>query len=170
MGIQLFEIEQVSDEQIKAFKLEFNKNKEIIQGSNGLTTTRSISKWRKEILKLRKKSDKRRMEVHQYFIVDHSGELVGVIDFKSKLSPYSEREGGNIGYSIRKSERGHGYAEQALGKLLELIRSNYEIEKVLLTCESHNHHSRNIILSNDGRFNKTIIINNREIEHYWITL
>ena len=58
MGIQLFEIEQVSDEQIKAFKLEFNKNKEIIQGSNGLTTTRSISKWRKEILKLRKKSDK----------------------------------------------------------------------------------------------------------------
>ena len=110
------------------------------------------------------------MEVHQYFIVDHSGELVGVIDFKSKLSPYSEREGGHIGYSIRKSERGHGYAEQALGKLLELIRSNYEIEKVLLTCESHNHHSRNIILSNDGRFNKTIIINNREIEHYWITL
>ena len=36
--------------------------------------------------------------------------LVGIMDFRRRLNPYLLNYGGNIGYSVRPSERGKGYA------------------------------------------------------------
>ena len=58
--------------------------------------------------------------------------LVGIMDFRRRLNPYLLNYGGNIGYSVRPSERGKGYAAQMLRLVLPKCRAAGE-SRVLIT-------------------------------------
>ena len=81
----------------------------------------------------------------------------------SRLSDYLLEVGGHIGYSIRPSERGKGYAKKALRQGLKVAKEK-NIKKALVTCSVNNPASRSVILANGGILEDV----RNGVERYWI--
>lgn len=79
--------------------------------------------------------------------------------------------GGNIGYSVRPSERRKGYAKWMLSQALVYCRK-IGMSKVLINCLEKNEGSRRTILANGGKYESTIYVpgENVNLERYWIEL
>lgn len=108
----------------------------------------------------------------QYLYVRQSdNRIVGMIDFRHYFNDFLEKYGGNIGYSVRPSERRKGYAKRMLSDCLQLCRQ-YGLEKVLITCTKENEASKRTILANGGIYEKTVYCepDNVYLERYWIHL
>lgn len=99
----------------------------------------------------------------QFVSFDEEGRALGFLHLRLRLNDFLLEQGGHIGYSIRPSERGKGYAKEQLRLgLLECPKKN--IQRVLVTCSETNPASRAIILANGG-----VLEDIREgIERYWI--
>ncbi|KXT77819.1 GNAT family N-acetyltransferase [Streptococcus sp. DD13] len=93
------------------------------------------------------------------------GVAVGFLNLRLRLSDYLLNEGGHIGYSIRPSERGKGYAKESLRQGLQVAKEK-NINKVLVTCSVANSASRAVILANGGQREDI----RYETERYWIDL
>lgn len=91
------------------------------------------------------------------------GQAVGFLNFRLRLSAYLLEEGGHIGYSIRPSERGKGYAKEALCQGLQVAKEK-NIKRALVTCSTENPASRAVILANGGQFEDV----RNGTERYWI--
>ncbi|HBP25488.1 MAG TPA: GNAT family N-acetyltransferase [Acholeplasmatales bacterium] len=92
-----------------------------------------------------------------------------MIDIRHRLNDYLFRLGGNIGYSVRKSERRKGYAKAMLGLALEKCRK-LGLERVLVTCYKDNLASAKTILANGGVLENEIVESTGITQRYWITL
>ena len=129
------------------YKNEFIKNGDSMDGSAGLAPATT------------------------YLAIDENEKLVGMIDIRHRLNEFLLNFGGNIGYSVRKSERRKGYATEmlklALKKCIEL-----NIKKVLITCNRDNIGSAKTIISNGGILENEIFDpdDNKMTQRYWITL
>ena len=93
------------------------------------------------------------------------GQAVGFLNLRLRLSDYLLEVGGHIGYSIRPSERGKGYAKETLRQGLQTAKQK-NIKKALVTCNTENHASRSIILANGGKLEDV----RNGTERYWIEL
>lgn len=104
-----------------------------------------------------------------YFAIRKSdNRLVGVIDLRHHINhPILGTWGGHCGYTVRPSERGHGYAKEMLRLNLNNAKE-LGIDKLLITCHSDNTASEKTILANGGVFEKTIVVDGTEIKRYWI--
>lgn len=91
------------------------------------------------------------------------GQAVGFLNLRLRLSAYLLEEGGHIGYSIRPSERGKGYAKEALCQGLQVAKKK-NIKRALVTCSTENPASRAVILANGGQFEDV----RNGTERYWI--
>lgn len=91
------------------------------------------------------------------------GQAVGFLNLRLRLSAYLLEEGGHIGYSIRPSERGKGYAKEALRQGLQVAKEK-NIKRALVTCSTENPASRAVILANGGQFEDV----RNGTERYWI--
>jgi predicted acetyltransferase len=99
--------------------------------------------------------------------------FLGRISLRLKLNEHLLERGGNIGYSVRKSERRKGYG--ALMLKLSLPESRKAgLEKVLITCNDENTGSQKIIEGAGGVLqDKTkMTVGGIEIleRRYWLTL
>ena len=96
--------------------------------------------------------------------------LVGIIDLRHHIDhPVLGTWGGHMGYTVRPSERGHGYATEMLRLNLENCRAR-DIKKVLITCSRHNIASEKTITANGGIFENEISVDGDTIRRFWITL
>ena len=93
------------------------------------------------------------------------GQAVGFLNLRLRLSDYLLEEGGHIGYSIRPSERGKGYAKESLRQGLEVAKGK-NIKRALVTCSRENSASRAVILTNGGALEDV----RGGKERYWIDL
>lgn len=95
--------------------------------------------------------------------------ILGAIALRHELNDYLMRLGGHIGYGIRPSERGRGYAEIMLRKTLMLAKEMH-FEKVLVTCNRSNIPSERTIIKNGGILENEIEDGEEIVARYWIHL
>ena len=98
-------------------------------------------------------------------------EIVGSIRLRHWLTPSLELEGGHIGYDVRPSRRGHGYATAMLALVLERARE-MGLARVLLTADADNIASARVIEKNGGHLDGRSYVEEtgHEVLQYWIDL
>lgn len=94
---------------------------------------------------------------------DDVGRALGFLNLRLRLNEGLLNYAGHIGYSIRPSERGKGYAKETLRQGLQVAKEK-NIKKALVTCSVNNTASRAVILANGG-----LLEDGRNgVERYWI--
>ena len=99
----------------------------------------------------------------QLVAFSEKGQAVGFLNLRLRLSNFLLEEGGHIGYSIRPSERGKGYAKETLRQGLQVAKEK-NIKRTLVTCSVNNPASRAVILANGGILEDV----RNGVERYWI--
>lgn len=122
------------------FLAEFIKANTVIHGSGGFDLyAGDYAGWLNRVRedKVREFSEKR-VPAETYFLIRESdNKIVGVISIRLKLNKALWNFGGNVGFSIRPSERRKGYNK--INLFLGLcVCKNREIEAVLISCEKRN--------------------------------
>ena len=101
----------------------------------------------------------------QFVLFDKSGHALGFLNLRLRLNEGLLNYAGHIGYSIRPSERGKGYAKEALRQGLQVAKEK-NIKRALVTCSTENPASRAVILTNGGALEDV----RGGKERYWIDL
>jgi predicted acetyltransferase len=102
-----------------------------------------------------------------FWLVDNEDRVVGVSHLRTRLNQRLIRSGGHIGYGIRPSARGLGYAHQILNlTLTEALRRG--IQDVLVTCDPSNEASRRVILGAGGVYDGMVASEGKQYQRYWI--
>lgn len=108
-----------------------------------------------------------------YWMVE-GDRFLGQINFRHTLTPSLERFGGHIGYVVRHSEWNKGVGTEMLRQLLDILRKEAAIDRVLLTCNDENIGSARVIEKNGGVLQDVIeneIAGKKRLtRRYWITL
>jgi len=100
------------------------------------------------------------------FCSDEEG-IIGMVSIRHFLNDTLRLIGGHIGYGIRPSKRGNGYAKLMLELALKKAKE-YGIDEVMITCDESNERSRRTILSCGGVYHQTVHVDHQVIEQYWI--
>ena len=101
----------------------------------------------------------------QFVSFDDVGRAIGFLNLRLRLNEGLLNYAGHIGYSIRPSERGKGYAKEALHQGLQVAKEK-NIKRALVTCSTENPASRAVILANGGKLEDV----RNGTERYWIDL
>ena len=101
----------------------------------------------------------------QFVLFDDVDRALGFLNLRLRLNEGLLNYAGHIGYSIRPSERGEGYAKEALHQGLQVAKEK-NIHRALVTCSTENPASRAVILANGGKLEDV----RNGTERYWIDL
>lgn len=143
-----------------------------MDGTAGLQNADTFEKWYSAIIDNSNEKTVRNglVPATTYLSIRKSdSKLVGMIDIRHKLNEYLLNFGGNIGYSIRKTERRKGFATEMLKLALEKCK-DMRMDKVLITCDKDNIASAKTILINGGILENEVPEDNSITQRYWITL
>jgi len=159
-------------EQVWAYKQEMAAADSSMDGTGPLRRVESAVEWLKysRTCETIEKSEKL-VPATQFILVRESdNKLVGMLQVRHCFNAYLEKYAGHIGYSVRPSERRKGYAKAMLREALKFCREELGLEKVLITCLTHNEGSRRTILSCGGVYEYTIHEpdDNVDLERYWV--
>lgn len=159
-------------DQILAYKDEFMENGDSLDGTAGLSKAVSIDDWFAAL-----KDNASEQTVRPGLVPASTflgirvkdNRVVGMIDIRRRLNDYLLEFGGNIGYSVRKSEREKGYAKEMLRLALEKCKE-LQLAKVLITCNKSNIASAKTIIANGGILENEIPEGDVITQRYWIEL
>ena len=162
-------------EQIMVYRDEMLQNRDSFDGCAGLEDVHSFEEWIDFEARLKAKYKDEYVPSEVFLAVrQRDNYVVGMIDFRHPLSDFLFNFGGNIGYSVRPSERQKGYASEMLRLILPICREFGE-DKVLLTCDKKNEASQKTIIKNGGVLEKEIadtvgLSESGIIQRYWISI
>ena len=142
-------------------------------GCMALDKSSSAEEWI-NICSLRKSEDTceeagTKVPSHTYLAIRQcDNKIVGIIDLRHHINhPILGTWGGHCGYSVRPSERGHGYAKEMLRLDIQEAKK-LGIDKMLVTCSEGKIASEKTILANGGFYEKTIDVDGDNMKRYWI--
>lgn len=158
-------------EQYEDYINEWEKSGESIVPYSSRPLDRSYESWLEDTNKIEKKETcpNDLVPAHTFFLTDQNGRFLGAINIRHYLNDYLLNFGGHIGYGIRPSERGRGYAT----KMLELalpVAKELGIDKVLIICDKVNIGSAKTIMNNGGILENEVKEDNEITQRYWINL
>lgn len=144
-----------------------------LYGGGGLNKMSTYEEWLKSIkdkaLGINVPSDK--VPSSTFLAVDSSNKMIGIVTIRHMLNEALLNDGGHIGYGVRPSERGKGYATEILR--LSLIKAKeLGIDKVLVTCDVTNLASAKVIEKNGGLFEDIRVSKHdwSQSKRYWIEI
>jgi len=104
-----------------------------------------------------------------YSLIDDDEKVVWVITIRPELNDGLRFNAGNIGYSVKYSERRKGYATTWLALALQKCKELW-LEKVLLTCRKDNIGSLKTIIKNWWIRDSEYENEGHTKERYWIPI
>ena len=123
--------------------------------------------WLDEIRYLEFNSDSSKVSASTFFMVDDNDLIIGMVNIRHTLNDKLLFHGGNIGYSIRPTERGNGYAKIALFLALKECFS-LGLTRVLITAEDNNVPSYKTIEALGGVMENKVLDDGKYFRRYWI--
>ncbi len=106
-----------------------------------------------------------------HFLLFKEDNLLGSARLRHRLIPILHRDGGNIGYEIRRSERGNGYGTRLLALMLQEAR-RIGLSRALVTVGQDNRPSIMVVEKNGGILDGSSISpgTGEVMLRYWINL
>lgn len=136
------------DNRTRDFAVFLNRTREIAAGKNSAGLVRADT----------------------YFLLNKNNDILGAINLRYDLNEYLYNFGGHIGYGVRPTARGKGYATYMLQCILPMYKV-MGFTKVLITCNADNTASEKVILKNGGvKENEVKEEDGNVIYRYWIAL
>ena len=93
----------------------------------------------------------------------------GVAHLRHRLNESLLTYGGHVGYGVRPTQRGQGYATLLLGLVLARAKG-MGIHRALVTCDKKNLASARVIVKNGGVLDSEVPREEGTIQRYWITI
>ena len=95
-----------------------------------------------------------------------NGKILGHLSIRHSIdNEFLAKVGGHIGYGIRPSERGKGYAKILLNLALKICKE-FGIENVMITCKKNNIPSAKCIIGNGGVLRDEINYKGEDFNRY----
>ena len=111
---------------------------------------------------------------HTFYLIENDqGRILGAIGLRWKEVPVLMKYGGFIGYSIRPTERGKGYATEMLKLGLKKFKEiDPKRERILITCKDFNIPSKKVIEKNKGIYENSYYNEDEGFTYlrYWIKI
>jgi len=158
----------------KEYREEFLASGDTMDGCSNLRRFENMEDWYDWICKaeFRETCPPNWMPDTQFISIRKSdGKLIGMVDIRHELNEAALKLFGGIGYSVRASERGKGYATEQLALAKEICKS-LGLDKLLVTCHKENAASARTILKNGGILENEVVDerNGEVLQRYWIKL
>ncbi|MFF2886554.1 GNAT family N-acetyltransferase [Paenibacillus sp. NPDC057967] len=103
-----------------------------------------------------------------YWLINEDEEVVGAVNIRHRLNQKLLESGGHIGYGIRPSRRGRGYASVQLAEALKITKA-MGIDRVLLVCDHDNEASERTIRGAGGVPDSPFTTEKGEVlKRFWI--
>lgn len=158
----------------KEYREEFLRNSDTMDGCSNLRRFEKMEDWYDWICRAehRETCPPNWMPDNQFISIRKSdGKLIGMADIRHELNEAARNLFGGIGYSIRASERGQGYATEQLHLATEICRT-MGMDRLLVTCHKENTASARTILKNGGILENEVVDerNGEVLQRYWISL
>lgn len=159
---------------VREYRSEFLANEDSMDGCSNLRRFEDPADWYRWICNAERKEtcSPNWVPDTQYISIRNSdGKLIGMLDIRHERNEVIWNYYGDIGYSIRASERRKGYAKLQLALAKDICRS-MGMEKILITCVKNNIASAKTIQHCGGILENEVIDprDNETLQRYWITL
>jgi predicted acetyltransferase len=138
-------------DQIIDFRKETVTSVKRISGGVGLESAEDIQKW----LDHEYVPHYGKVPEMIFLAFDEFGKMVGIADLRLEQNEFISNFAGQIGYTVRPSERGHGYATEILKEVVKQADA-LGMRNVLVTCNEDNLASARVIEKAGGVFEKII--------------
>lgn len=163
------------EEKAREYIREFWDNGSSIHGTGELDDFLENKTYEDWLIQLEENSDTsvripgRVNDATFFYIREEDDTIIGMVNIRFGLNAFLFREAGHIGYSIRPTERGKGYATQMLQEALGFCRL-IGLSRVLVVCGKTNRASARVI-EKCGGVMEDEVVRERDgeiLQRYWI--
>jgi len=171
---RLVKPDESMQKEIESYRAEFLAAGDSMDGTGPLRRMESAAEWllfNKDAEDPEKKPDFWVVSEQFAYVREGNGRILGMIQFRHEFNDFLREYGGNVGYSVRPSERRKGYAKRMLKECLRVCKA-FGLESVLITCLTENEASRRTIMACGGVYERTTFCERDGVwlERYWISL